>query len=79
MLMPHGLPTGRPDTVLRDGGAFFLRMSREKSVQYAHGSDNDSDDYGRTNHSSTKQLPRQAEQGDREIGAPGHAARLAAQ
>src|SRR5215510_11048941 len=27
-LMPYGLPTGRPDTVLRDGGAFFLRTSR---------------------------------------------------
>jgi hypothetical protein len=75
MLMPYGLPTGRPDTVLRDGGAFFLRTSREKSVQYAHGSD----DNGRTNYSSTKQLPRQAEQDYQDIGAPGHAARLAAQ
>jgi len=33
--MPHSLPTGRRDTVLRDGGAFFLRMSREKDVQCA--------------------------------------------
>ena len=73
--MPYGFPTGRPDAVLRDGGAFFLRTSREKSVQYAHGSDAN----GRTDHFSTKQLLRQAEQGHREIGAPGHAARLAAQ
>jgi hypothetical protein len=77
--MPYGLPTGRPDTVLQAGGAFFLRTSREKRVQYAHGNDDDSDVNGRTNHSSTKQQPRQAEQGYREIGAPGPAVRLAVQ